>query len=97
VLGPALLPGPLNPYDVLPEGRSVPGIAVATAAAAAAAVAYPHLTPQDRDALRLPLPPYTVNFSPELATMVRECRLLDRMGYPIPEVAMNVALQVRAF
>jgi dynein heavy chain len=94
VLGPALLSAPLQPRDVLPEGRAVPGIAVATAAAAAAAITYPQQTPQDRDALRLPLPPYTVNFAPELSTMVRECRLLDRMGYPIPEVAMNVALQV---
>lgn len=98
VLGPGLLSAPLRPRDALPEGagRATPGIAVATAAAAVAAAMYPDLVPQDRDALHLPVPPYNVNFSPELATMVRECRLLDRMGYAIPEVAMNVALQVRA-
>lgn len=98
VLGPALLSAPLRPRDALPDGgqgRAAPGIAVATAAAAVAAALYPDLVPQDRDALHLPVPPYAVNFSPDLATMVRECRLLDRMGYAIPEVAMNVALQVR--
>ena len=98
VLGPGLLSAPLRPRDALPDGgqgRAMPGIAVATAAAAVAAALYPDLVPQDRDALHLPVPPYVVNFSPELATMMRECRLLDRMGYAIPEVAMNVALQVR--
>jgi len=40
----------------------------------------------------LPPPPYTVNLSPDLYGLVRESKLLDRMGYPLPEVAMAVAL-----
>ncbi|RYY38146.1 hypothetical protein EON62_00630, partial [archaeon] len=65
---------------------------LAAAAAASASVLYPHLA-TDRDAMRMPPPPYVVNFGADLACLIRECKLLDRMGYPIPEVAMNVALQ----
>lgn len=34
-----------------------------------------------------------VNFSPALAQLIREARYLDRMGFSIPEAALNVALQ----
>ncbi len=38
-----------------------------------------------------------VNFSGDLVELIRETRYLDRMGFSIPEIALNVALQVRAF
>ncbi len=34
-----------------------------------------------------------VNFSLELRSLIREARYLERLGLPIPEVALNVALQ----
>ncbi|TPX37396.1 hypothetical protein SeMB42_g06902, partial [Synchytrium endobioticum] len=34
-----------------------------------------------------------VNFQPELRDMIRETKCLDRMGFEVPEAAMNVALQ----
>jgi dynein heavy chain len=40
-----------------------------------------------------PMPPYMVNFSPKLNRLVRECKYLDRMGFEIPESALNVTLQ----
>ncbi len=36
-----------------------------------------------------------VNFHGDLIELIRETRYLDRMGFPIPEIALNVALQVR--
>jgi dynein heavy chain len=99
VLGPKLLDSPLRARDILPDGnvtdefgKAKSGLLIAAAAAAAATVTYPTLS-ADKDATCMPPPPYFVNFSPELSTLIRECKLLDRMGYPIPEVAMNVALQ----
>jgi dynein heavy chain len=50
----------------------------------------------DRDAAVTaadPKPPYFVNFSPRLNLLVRECKYLDRMGFDIPENALNVTLQ----
>jgi len=43
-----------------------------------------------------PLPPLPlqVNFHMDLIELIRETRYLDRMGFPIPEIALNVALQV---
>lgn len=38
-----------------------------------------------------------VNFAPELKEMIRETKYLDRMGLPIPEVALNVALQEKKY
>jgi len=35
-----------------------------------------------------------VNFHTDLIELIRETRYLDRMGLPIPEIALNVALQV---
>lgn len=35
-----------------------------------------------------------VNFHTDLIKLIRETRYLDRMGFPIPEIALNVALQV---
>ncbi|KAL6757976.1 dynein heavy chain, N-terminal region 1-domain-containing protein, partial [Haematococcus lacustris] len=34
-----------------------------------------------------------VNFHGDLIELIRETRYLDRMGFPIPEIALNVALQ----
>lgn len=34
-----------------------------------------------------------VNFDPELTTLIRESKYLDRMGFPVPETALNVTLQ----
>ena len=95
ILGPSLLDFPLRPRDALPDigkGRPQPGIAVAAAAAAAATLQYPHLS-LDRASTCMPLPPYYVNFSPELRELAAEVRLLDRLGFPVPEVAMTAALQ----
>lgn len=35
-----------------------------------------------------------VNFHPDLVKLIRETRYLDRMGFQIPETALNVTLQV---
>ena len=37
--------------------------------------------------------PYFVNFSPKLSLIIRESKHLDRMGFEIPEAALNVTLQ----
>ncbi|GMH67856.1 hypothetical protein TrLO_g3024 [Triparma laevis f. longispina] len=42
---------------------------------------------------KMPAPPYTSNFSPELLMIIRESKYLDRMGFPVPEAALNVTLQ----
>ena len=34
-----------------------------------------------------------VNFHADLLLVIRETRYLDRMGFRIPEIALNVALQ----
>jgi dynein heavy chain len=44
----------------------------------------------------LPEPPFTVNFSDELKVAIREAKYLDRMGFALPEMALNVALQERS-
>ena len=36
----------------------------------------------------------SVNFHVDLSHLIRETRYLDRMGFKIPEVALNVTLQV---
>ncbi|GLI59150.1 hypothetical protein VaNZ11_000978 [Volvox africanus] len=38
-----------------------------------------------------------VNFHSDLVRLIRETRYLDRMGFPIPEIALNVALQEDKF
>ena len=35
----------------------------------------------------------SVNFSMQLIKLIRETRYLDRMGFNIPEIALNVTLQ----
>ena len=47
---------------------------------------------KDRD-FTLPPPPYRVSFSHELKMIIRESRYLDKLGYRIPESALNVTLQ----
>ena len=41
----------------------------------------------------LPPLPFHVNFSSSLVQLIRETKYLDRMGYKVPEAALNVALQ----
>jgi dynein heavy chain len=101
VLGPALLKEPLGPRAILArvakmettgaEGQ-LRSMLIAAAAAAAATGSTPSLQ-VDKEVARIPAPPFVVNFSPALSTVVRECRLLDRLGFTVPEVGMNVALQ----
>ena len=35
-----------------------------------------------------------VNFRPELKEIVKETKYLDRIGFKLPEIALNIALQV---
>eukprot|EP00644_Phytophthora_capsici_P007267 jgi/Phyca11/16825/fgenesh1_pg.PHYCAscaffold_22_\ len=42
---------------------------------------------------KLPQPPFYANFSPELAMIIKEAKYLDRLGFEIPEEALNVTLQ----
>ncbi|CAG9462277.1 unnamed protein product [Pedinophyceae sp. YPF-701] len=37
--------------------------------------------------------PIEVNFHPDLLRIIRETMYLDRLGFPIPDVALNIALQ----
>ena len=41
----------------------------------------------------LPPPPYRVNFVHELQMIMRESQYLDKMGFQIPEAALNMTLQ----
>lgn len=36
----------------------------------------------------------SVNFHPDLAAVIRETKYLDKLGYAIPETALNITLQV---
>jgi len=38
-----------------------------------------------------------VNFDPELSLLTRETRYLDRLGFPLPEIALNIALKERKY
>ncbi len=40
---------------------------------------------------------FSVNFAPELLIIIRETKYLSRMGYSVPEAALNVTLQVGFF
>jgi dynein heavy chain, axonemal len=46
---------------------------------------------------RMPPPPYRANFAPELTMIIRESKYLDRLGYQVPEAALNVTLQEDKF
>ena len=97
ILGPSLLPEKLTINDI-PAIDEERGITVGMAAASAAAAAASALDDTaDPIAARCPPPPYRVNFSQELRTLMRESRYLDRMGYLIPDAAMNVTLQESQF
>ncbi len=37
---------------------------------------------------------FSVNFAPELLMIIRETKYLSRMGYAVPEAALNIAFQV---
>ncbi|KAL8020331.1 putative AAA+ ATPase domain, dynein heavy chain region D6 P-loop domain-containing protein [Plasmopara halstedii] len=43
--------------------------------------------------LKLPSPPFYANFSFELKMIIKESKYLDRLGFEIPEEALNVTLQ----
>ncbi|KAF0719904.1 Aste57867_701 [Aphanomyces stellatus] len=43
--------------------------------------------------LKLPPPPFYPNFAPELSMIIREAKYMDRLGFDIPEEALNVTLQ----
>ena len=45
----------------------------------------------------MPEPPYSVNFSDGLRDAIREAKFLDRLGFALPEMALNVALQEARF
>ena len=45
----------------------------------------------------LPPPPYAPNFSPDLSMLIRESKYLNRLGFDIPEEALNVTLQEDKF
>ena len=47
----------------------------------------------DATAFVLPPAPYRVNFSHELKMIIKESRYLDKLGFRIPENALNVTLQ----
>jgi dynein heavy chain len=58
----------------------------------------PTIRPSEaKNANIIPKPPYFVNFSPELVALVQEAKALDRMGFPVPESALNIALQEKKF
>ncbi|KAL4108550.1 hypothetical protein PRIC1_000265 [Phytophthora ramorum] len=42
---------------------------------------------------KLPPPPFYANFAPELVMIIKESKYLDRLGFEIPEEALNVTLQ----
>lgn len=50
---------------------------------------------QEKDgvAFVLPPPPYRVSFSHDLKMIIKESRYLDKLGFRIPESALNVTLQ----
>lgn len=40
---------------------------------------------------------YVVDFSPKLLEIIMESKYLEQAGYSIPELARNVALQVKRY
>ena len=46
---------------------------------------------------RMPPLPYRVNFVPELKLIIKEAKYLDRLGFTIPETALQIALQEDKF
>ena len=107
VIGPALLAAPMSSQDVFEladeqalaavapyatAGSKARNLGKMTFAVAAAAAADTSLFKGDKMAPFLPPPPYVVNFSPSLSALIRESKLLDGMGFQLPEVALAVAL-----
>lgn len=52
---------------------------------------------RQKDHAEAPQKRIVVNFSPELKQIIRETKYLDRMGLPVPEVAVNLALQEKKY
>jgi hypothetical protein len=40
---------------------------------------------------------YFVNFDPKLKVIIREAKFLDRIGKPIPDTIINIALQEKDY
>jgi dynein heavy chain len=60
------------------------------------AIGRPHDKPMiehEDGTLEMPQGPYHVNFSGNLKVLIRESKYLDRMGFEVPESALNVTLQ----
>eukprot|EP00750_Incisomonas_marina_P009230 INCI15857.2.p1 GENE.INCI15857.2~~INCI15857.2.p1 ORF type:complete len:4529 (-),score=890.01 INCI15857.2:58-13644(-) len=51
------------------------------------------LGPQPSPGESLPPPPYVVNFAPALKTLIREGKYLDRLGFEVPDMVLNITLQ----
>jgi len=51
------------------------------------------LGPQPSPGEPLPPPPFSVNFSPALKTLIREGKYLDRLGFEVPDMVLNITLQ----
>ena len=92
VLGPALLNEPICASDALTAGTLPAGGVAATAAAATAVLLYPALA-ADREASRMPPPPYHVNLPTRFLAVLADCRRLEQLGFPVPPPALAIALQ----
>lgn len=40
---------------------------------------------------------FSVNFSPKLQEVINETKYMEQLGFPVPEIARNVALQEDKF
>ena len=62
-----------------------------------AAYTLPTKVAKDGTGFVLPPPPYRVSFSHELKMIIKESRYLDKLGYRVPEAALNVTLQEKKY
>jgi dynein heavy chain len=57
----------------------------------------PPKSQKDGSGFVLPPPPYRVSFAHELKMIIKESRYLDKLGFRIPEPALNVTLQEKKY
>jgi dynein heavy chain len=62
-----------------------------------AAYPAPSKTAKDGTGFVLPPAPYRVSFAHELKMIIKESRYLDKLGFRIPEQALNVTLQEKKY
>ncbi|KAJ1437467.1 dynein heavy chain, N-terminal region 2-domain-containing protein [Ochromonadaceae sp. CCMP2298] len=62
-----------------------------------AAYTAPSKTAKDGTGFVLPPPPYRVSFAHEMKMIIKESRYLDKLGFRIPEQALNVTLQEKKY